>query len=742
MSEINGSSTPAPPGGPPTFKPLSTAKDKSGNLIDVKVDVKSEKGDMVALRELRFVPELSAVSMDAKVPVFTTMVSIKASELNAQQRPAADIVLVVDRSGSMRLTMDLVQNVMRYIVDRQLTSRDRLAIVSYAAEHTVDLPLVAMDRMGKDRAELCISKLRGEGGTNIAVALHHGLEILRTAFNPNKVQSVMLLTDGESNEGPAITQDHLVQVVINPNHYPSLLKPSILVKPQTVNTSLLSAVNGSSALSAVWEWSELDPNNKSATLVWTGYDALTTWQLEEELGKDAPMVKLDRGFFQSKDGYYVVLDEHFRQINLTTKYQRNIRRIVNRQFIQTSLSAVKSFNQTHPRDSTATAATAAGATVSSGNSLTGLFNRILGSFNNSNDAGFGTLVPASNTGFGTVIPATSKQPQSAASKQPQSAAVALASSGVAPMIDVKAVDPDSEGGKDVKTDLKSAVAPVPMVAPSVYTFGFMSNHDGACLKAIADAGNGTYSYISDAGQIGSTFAECLGGLLSVMMQRVQVVLTCPNPLVKIGQVRTHFPTVSNDGGKTVKIPDMQSEETRDILVEVNLPETAVPAVRYPLVNASVTFYNALTRQEEVAKVECTIVRCRSDEPILRLAVPNFAIDVQRNRLNAALAVKEAMAMADQHQYSAAKAHIDLALAKVKQSISAKDPFCVGVIQDLESALAAVVDDRSYTSGGTCTMSSISSSHQQQRSGHAYSSGARTKAATAYSLYTSSKPPTK
>lgn len=53
---------------------------------------------------------------------------------------------------------------------------------------------------------------------------------------------------------------------------------------------------------------------------------------------------------------------------------------------------------------------------------------------------------------------------------------------------------------------------------SCYTFGFGSNHNEDMLRAIAEATNAQYYYVRSADDIPASFADCLGGLVSVVAQ--------------------------------------------------------------------------------------------------------------------------------------------------------------------------------------------------------------------------------
>jgi len=57
-------------------------------------------------------------------------------------------------------------------------------------------------------------------------------------------------------------------------------------------------------------------------------------------------------------------------------------------------------------------------------------------------------------------------------------------------------------------------------AVSIFCFGFGFDHDAQLLKKLAEDGAGSYYFIEKEADIGSSFADCLGGLISVACQKM------------------------------------------------------------------------------------------------------------------------------------------------------------------------------------------------------------------------------
>merc|ERR1712166_1060557 len=90
--------------------------------------------------------------------------------------------------------------------------------------------------------------------------------------------------------------------------------------------------------------------------------------------------------------------------------------------------------------------------------------------------------------------------------------------------------------------------------PSIFTFGFGEDHDAEMLRTIADVGEGLYYYIENKESIPQTFADCLGGLLSVVAQNMVLVVE-PCDGVSILKVHSKVPTknLNDEGGPETQV---------------------------------------------------------------------------------------------------------------------------------------------------------------------------------------------
>ncbi len=127
-------------------------------------------------------------------------IGIKAYDLPAEQRPAANLVFLVDVSGSMQSAnkLGLLKSSLK-LLTRQLGPDDRISIVVYAGASGV----VLEPTPGKQRAGIisALDKLNAGGSTNGAVGIRLAYTVAEQAFIEGGINRVLLATDGDFNVG-------------------------------------------------------------------------------------------------------------------------------------------------------------------------------------------------------------------------------------------------------------------------------------------------------------------------------------------------------------------------------------------------------------------------------------------------------------------------------------------------------------------------------------------------------------
>ncbi len=139
-------------------------------------------------------------------------IGLQAPKIDLSQRPAANIVFLLDVSGSMNEPnkLPLVKESMRMLIE-QLGENDRLAMVVYAGA----AGCVLESTRGDQQAEIlgALDRLAAGGSTNGGDGIQLAYNIARDHYIPGGINRVILCTDGDFNVGLTDTAA-LVELVV------------------------------------------------------------------------------------------------------------------------------------------------------------------------------------------------------------------------------------------------------------------------------------------------------------------------------------------------------------------------------------------------------------------------------------------------------------------------------------------------------------------------------------------------
>jgi len=245
---------------------------------------------------------------------------------------------------------------------------------------------------------------------------------------------------------------------------------------------------------------------------------------------------------------------------------------------------------------------------------------------------------------------------------------------------------------------------------SIFTFGYGSEPDPQYLRDIADEANGMYYHINTPEAIPLAFSDCLGGLLSVVAQNLELTIEAPKGLL-LTEVTTNYRKnwVINNTAVKISIPDIYSEEDKDFLCTVNLPPTDTPK-QAPLLEVSLSYTNVLSQKPQYLSESLTVLRVIDPEP----AQINPKIDRQRNRIICANAMQEALDAGERSDYKRAVDILQKAERVIITSPSAMDTYCVGLVRQLQDGQREVSNRDQFRNAGQQNLSVATRSHQQQR----------------------------
>lgn len=250
----------------------------------------------------------------------------------------------------------------------------------------------------------------------------------------------------------------------------------------------------------------------------------------------------------------------------------------------------------------------------------------------------------------------------------------------------------------------------------VHAFGFGTDHDATSMHAISETSGGTFSFIEAEGVIQDAFAQCIGGLLSVVVQELRVEVECVHSSLQLGSIKAgsyHSSVMPDARAGYIDVGDLYAEEERDFLVNINIPvdgsggEMSLFKVRC-VYRDSITKELVKCEEAEEVKIE------RPD--IARQVVVSMEVDRQRNRLRAAEAMVEARVAAERGDLASAVASLESCRRALSETVSARagDRLCVALGAELKEMQERMANRRIYEASGRAYVLSGLSSHSWQR----------------------------
>jgi hypothetical protein len=233
------------------------------------------------------------------------------------------------------------------------------------------------------------------------------------------------------------------------------------------------------------------------------------------------------------------------------------------------------------------------------------------------------------------------------------------------------------------------------------------------LRSIAEAGNGLYYYLQREDEIPQSFADCLGGLLSVSAQNIKLKIETLENGVELKTIHNSYKkTTDTPTCVELSLGDLYSEESRDIVLEVKLNMLRSELERQELVKFTLTYYNVTNQSGETLEVTATVKR-PTEAP--QDQKPNAALDKQRNRVETTNAVLRGRDLADRGNYEEAKQVLRDVKSKIQVSTTANESYSSNLMGDLDDVMEGMSDVVTYASRGSKVANAVWSENHRQRS---------------------------
>ncbi|KAG9155184.1 hypothetical protein Leryth_011155 [Lithospermum erythrorhizon] len=249
----------------------------------------------------------------------------------------------------------------------------------------------------------------------------------------------------------------------------------------------------------------------------------------------------------------------------------------------------------------------------------------------------------------------------------------------------------------------------------VHAFGFGADHDASSMHSISEISGGTFSFIETEGVIQDAFAQCIGGLLSVVVKDLHINIECLHPKVQLGSLKAgsyRNQVMLDRRTGTIDVGDLYADEERDFLVSVNVPkelrnnETSLLRVRC-IYNDPLTKDIVTLGDEEVNIGRPEVVGQQN---------VSLEVDRQKNRVQAAQAMAEARTAAEDGDLARAASILDNCQKLLSETVSAKsgDRLCLSLDAELKEMQDRMISRHVYEASGRAYILSGLSSHSWQR----------------------------
>ncbi|XP_066358867.1 E3 ubiquitin-protein ligase WAV3-like [Miscanthus floridulus] len=250
----------------------------------------------------------------------------------------------------------------------------------------------------------------------------------------------------------------------------------------------------------------------------------------------------------------------------------------------------------------------------------------------------------------------------------------------------------------------------------VHTFGFGNDHDAVAMHVITEATAGTFSYIENEAVIQDAFAQCIGGLLTVVVQEARVAIAAGHPGVRIGSIKSgrYESRVDEDGrSASVRVGELYADEERRFLLFLSFPAVEATDGETALIKVNCSYRDTAGGAHVDVTAEDTVV-ARPEQVVD--AERSTEVERERVRVEAAEDIAAARAAAERGAHQEAVRILEIRQQAVAQSEAALggDATIQSLGAELHEMRRLVSNGNSYARSGRAFMLAGMSMHAYQR----------------------------
>lgn len=236
---------------------------------------------------------------------------------------------------------------------------------------------------------------------------------------------------------------------------------------------------------------------------------------------------------------------------------------------------------------------------------------------------------------------------------------------------------------------------------TINTFGFGYKLDSALLVSLAETGSGSYSFIPDAGFVGTAFVNAISNLLVTMAREVYLTLSVENGATIVeGRVNGGYPAqVINHSDLRVNLGTLQYGQTKDIVIPVRILDPAAP-----FLVARVQYETPFGSKEEPPFVEADGNEVHAEQ-----------VEIQRCRCLFADTLREAVEIAGTSSCEEGLALLAEATAEVRSSSVRDNDIVQKLLEDMQGQSAEALSKKDWFKKWGCHyLPSVMFAHRLQQ----------------------------
>mmetsp|Transcript_9083 Transcript_9083/g.9607 ORF Transcript_9083/g.9607 Transcript_9083/m.9607 type:complete len:572 (+) Transcript_9083:458-2173(+) len=283
---------------------------------------------------------------------------------------------------------------------------------------------------------------------------------------------------------------------------------------------------------------------------------------------------------------------------------------------------------------------------------------------------------------------------------------------------------DGQDGSSVQ-EKKTTAQLIKSSGASLFVYGFGADHDSKHLQMIAEAANGTFTYIEKSDTVIDAFGGAIGAEQSIFARNICLTINSNNGCMITSTESGSYQHELDKSGSNTKVyfNNILLGEERDILLSLAIPSVSITNQINQLILSTNVSYSLIgsSQSSNILGSDCNIRRFPLNEISNLSKERNEAVDVQINRIRLINATKQSLQYADNGNYTEAKKVVEDTIKEMQDSTSMKknNMKTKAFVNELNITLTNVRSSDIYQSkGGRAMLSQQQQDYGLQRQAYA------------------------